>query len=100
MSDFPFVDNDALRANLDNTIQHIAELVAIADSYDRILSSSFRKTVIISTASIIEALLQWKLKKKIKAEKIELSKEWKCYDVRVLHKINTSEEVVGAKRRR
>ena len=100
MSDFPFVDNNALRANLDTAIQHTAELVAIADNYDKILSSSFRKTIIINTASIIEALLQWKLKNKVKAEKIELSQEWKFYDVKILHKISASEEVVGAKRRR
>ena len=100
MSNFPFVDDDALRANLDTAIQHTTELVAIADNYDKILSSSFRKTVIINTASIIEALLQWKLKKKVETKEVELSDEWKFYDIKILHKINASEEVVGAKRKK
>lgn len=100
MSDFPFVDNDTLRSNLDTAIQHVAELVTVADTYNKILSSSFRKTIIINTAAIIEALLLWKLKKEVKATKIELSGEWKFYDVRILHKISALEEVVGAKRRK
>jgi len=100
VSDFPFVDDDALRANLDTALRHVTELVAIADNYDRILSSSFRKTIIINTASIIEALLLWRLKKKVKTKEIELSEEWKFYDVKILHKINVSEQVVGAKRKR
>jgi len=33
VSNFPFVDDDALRANLDTAIQHVAELVAIADTF-------------------------------------------------------------------
>lgn len=100
MSDFPFVDNDVLKVNLDTAVQHITELVAIADNYDRILSSSFRKTIIINTASIIEALLSWKLKKKVKTKEVELSDEWKFYDAKTLYEISASEEVVGAKRRR
>ncbi len=100
MSDFPFVDNDTLRANLDIAIHHITELVAIADNYDKTLSSSFRKTIIINTASIIEALLLWKLRKKIKTKEVELSNEWRFYDVITLYKISASEVVIGAKRKK
>ena len=100
MSHFPFIDNSVLRNNLDVTFQHIVELATIADKYDKILSSSFRKTIIIYTASIIEALLLWRLKKKVKATKVKLSDEWKFYDIKILYKISVSEEVVGAKRKK
>ena len=100
MSRFPFIDNSALRNNLDVTFQHIVELTTIADKYDKILSSSFRKTIIIYTASIIEALLLWKLKKIIKTAKVELSGEWVFYDIKTLYKIDDSEEIIGAKRRK
>ena len=100
MSRFPFVDNDALKNNLDTTFQHIVELTAIVDRYDKVLSSSFRKTIIIYTASIIEALLLWKLKKRLKAKKVELSDEWKYYNIKILHKINTSEEIICGRRKK
>ena len=100
MSHFPFIGNSVLRNNLDITFQHIVELTTIADIYDKVLSSSFRKTIIIYTASIIEALLLWKLKKVIKTAKVELSGEWKFYDIKILYNIDASEEVIGAKRRK
>lgn len=100
MSHFPFIDNDALKNNLDTTFQHIVELVAIADEYDKTLSSSFRKTIIIYTASIIEALLLWKLKKKIKSTKVELSDEWKYYNIKILHRIDALEEIIGGSRKK
>ena len=100
MSHFPFIDNDALKNNLDTTFRHIVELVAIADEYDKILSSSFRKTIIIYTASVIEALLLWRLKKKIKSTKVELSDKWKYYNIKILHQIDTSEEIIGGNRKK
>lgn len=42
----------------------------------------------------------WKLKKKVKTPKVELSNEWKFYNIKILYKINASEEVVGAKRKK
>lgn len=58
-SNFEFIRDDALRENLDRVFDHIIELVSLAESsaYDSVLRSSFRKTVIIYTGSIIEALL-------------------------------------------
>ncbi len=59
ISNFDFVRDDVLRENLDKVFDHIVELISLSESssYDRVLKSSFRKTVIIYTASIIEALL-------------------------------------------
>ena len=81
-SQFPFVRNDVLRKNLDQAFQHVVILLGLSESeqYNREIQSVFRETVIIYTASIIEALLfyliksvlsetdfsvwQWELKKK------------------------------------
>ena len=100
MSHFSFIDDEALRNNLDTSFDHIVELVAIVDKYDKILSSSFRKTIIIYTASIIEALLLWKLKKKIKSRKVELSEEWRYYNIKILHRLDASEEIIGGNRKK
>lgn len=58
-SNFEFINDDALRENLDRAFDHILELISLSESpeYDKALRSSFRKTIIIYTASIIEALL-------------------------------------------
>jgi len=100
VSHFPFIDDEALKNNLGTAFRHIIELVAIADEYDKTLSSSFRKTIIIYTASIIEALLLWKLKKKIKSRKVELSDEWKYYNIKILHRIDDLGEVIGGNRKK
>jgi hypothetical protein len=86
-SSFPFIKNKILRENLDITFQHIIDLVTFIENteeHNDIAKSSFRKTTIISTGSIVEALLfsildeefsdqdiqqhyaTWELKKKIK----------------------------------
>jgi len=106
MSNFAFIDNDILRKNLDIAFDHIIELLAVSDSdfYKNkpLLISSFRKTIIILMASIIEALLLWKLKRTTKSKIIELSDEYKYFDIRTLHVINkkVKEEIIAGKRKK
>ena len=104
MSNFPFVDDPVLRSNLDLVFAHIVDLstLSLSESYkDKTeLVSSLRKTIIIHTASIIEALLLWKLKLIYKEKKIELSDEWKYIDIRTIHRISSSEEVIAGKRKK
>jgi len=102
MSSFIFIDDVILRSNLDIALDHVNELVTVSESKNYknrpIQVSSFRKTIIIHIAAIIEAVLLWKLKKVSGSKKIELDNEWKYTDVRLLHKISDSEEVVAGKR--
>ncbi len=71
MSHFSFIDNKILQKNLDMTFDHVLELFLVLDKQeDDLVKSSFRKTIIVHMASIIEALLLWKLKKEIKAVKL------------------------------
>jgi len=58
-SNFIFVKNEILRQNLDEAFNHIITLLPFTEStnYKEPAKSAFRKTIIIYTASIIEALL-------------------------------------------
>lgn len=59
MSHFAFIKNSTLRDNLDVAFVHILNLIPLSESasYSDLEKSSFRKTIIINTAAIIEALL-------------------------------------------
>jgi|SRR3989344_3031271 len=104
MSNFSFVTDPTLRSNLDRSFAHIIDLLALSESETYkgkgLLVSSLRKTIIIHTASIIEALLFWKLKEEYNVKKIELIDEWKYIDMRIIHQISSSEEVIAGKRKK
>lgn len=94
-SNFPFVTDNILRENMDITFDHLTELVYLSESpnYNSILKSSFRKTTIIYTASIIEAMLFWFLKNKISES--ELKRETKIFKIsKEIYKINNKEKIV------
>jgi len=101
-SNFPLVDDLILRRNLDLVFDYIVELISISESnkYEDAIIGSFRKTIIIYTATIIEALLLWKLKEKVKGNVIELEEDWKYKDVRKIYTIeeNPLEEIIWCKR--
>lgn len=102
MSGFVFIDDVVLRSNLDTALDHVNELVTVSESKNYknrpIQISSFRKTIIIHIAAIIEGILLWKLKRVSAVRKIELDDEWKYPDVKTLYKISDSEEVIAGKR--
>lgn len=101
-SHFIFVLDNVLRKNLDIAFDYTVELVIISNSYlKKEIRSSFRKTIIIYTASIIEALLVLSFKKKIKTEKVTLE-DWQYKDIRLIHKIseNPAEEIIWGRRSR
>ena len=102
MTNFSFVDNVILRSNLDLALDHINELVTVSESktYSNkpIQISSFRKTIIIHIAAIIEAILLWKFKKVCTSQKVELDNDWKYLDIKILYKIIDSEEIIAGKR--
>lgn len=104
MSNFPFVSDSILRSNLDLSFDHIVDLLTLSESDQykgkQLLISSLRKTIIIHTASIIEALLLWKLKQISGSGKIQLPNEWKYREIKVLYAIDSSEEVIAGIRKR
>lgn len=104
MSNFPFVEDQILQTNLDNASDHIVKLISLTLSKEykgqEVLISSLRKTIIIHTAAIVEALLLWKLKHFYRTLNIELPNEWKYYEIKVLHEISKSEEIIAGKRKK
>ena len=97
-SHFSFVQDSILRENLDITFDHLLELLSLSElpTYSETLRSSFRKTVIIYTASIIEAILLWLLEE-TKSEK-ELSKKQVVFrPTKIIYEISNTERIVLGK---
>ncbi len=104
MNYFPFILNSVLQSNLNLAQDHIIDLTALSESNEyknrRLFVSSLRKTIIILTASTIEALLLWKLKEIHKINSIELVDEWKYLNIKTIYTISLSEEVITGIRKK
>lgn len=97
-SNFPFVKNEILRQNLDEAFNHILVLLQFIESanYNEAAKSAFCKTIIIYTASIVEALLYHVLDKEFTDGDLkEFYSSWELTDKKVLHKINDSHHIVA-----
>ena len=78
MKDISFIDDLSLRKRITDVITDVFDLGTMIEKQDKEKTKScLRKTMIIYTVSVIEALLVWKLRKEISAEKISLSDEMK-----------------------
>lgn len=101
---FGFVKNDILRENIAINMQHIVFLLSLEAEYElpgAITYSTF-KTIIIYTASIIEALIHYKLDEltnsgRVKEEDI-MGCEEKYSNCNILYTISESEQVCGIKK--
>lgn len=106
MTHFGFVTNEVLRSNLDTTFLHLVDLLLLSESETyqeaekELLVSSLRKTIMIHTSSIVEALLFWRLRQLEKAKKVELPDDWRYVDVKILYEIDKSEQIVDGKRKK
>ncbi len=104
MSNFPFVSDKILQSNLDQAFAHVVDLLALSESDQykgkELLVSSLRKTIIIHTASIIEALLLWKLKQVCGSEEIELVNQWRYVDIKTIYTIDVSTEAIAGIRKK
>ena len=97
-SNFPFVKNEILRQNLDEAFDHILTLLPFTESvtYNEVAKSAFRKTIIIYTASIVEALLFYVLDKKFIDDDVkEYYGNWELADKKVLYEIDGSHHIVA-----
>jgi len=99
-SNFPFIENDVLRRNLDEAFDHILILLPFTESqsYNEPAKSAFRKTIIIYTASIVEALLFYILDKKFSEQEVrEFCADWKLQEKKVLYVVSDAEKIVAGK---
>jgi len=99
INNFPEIKDPILRTNLNITFNHILVLSTLLlkkDFDDSLITlSSFRKTIIIHTASIIEALLMIIVKYEVNSGNIKTKDSWKYTDIRMLYKISPNKQVVG-----
>lgn len=101
---FSFVENEILRENIAIKMQYIVFLLSLEEEYElpgAVTYSTF-KTIILFTASIIEALVNYKLHELIKKNKIDeskiMGKDEKFFIVKQFHKISNTEEICGIKK--
>lgn len=100
-SKFRFVRDTVLREGIERVFDHIVDLLALSESsnYSDLAKSSFRKTVIIHTASVIEALLLHLVR--TACEKDDLVREqWILKDRKILHEIDSMNRIVAGKERK
>jgi hypothetical protein len=103
MSDFPYITNHVLVSNLEYTQSNISNLLLISESQsyrnEPVFLGGLRKTIIIYLASIIEALLVWRLSEFLKTKNFNLSDEWKYYNIKLIHKIDDGKQVIAGFRK-
>jgi hypothetical protein len=85
---FYFIDDETLRRNLGDTLEYVTELTAISETYSSVVKTGFFKTVIVCTASIIEAILHFYLKKRI--SRTIYKNDWKYTDIKTFKVISTT----------
>ena len=78
--EFSFIKEEVLRENIENVYNDVLELLPMITYTKPQIENCLRKAIIIHTASIIEALLFWKIKKELGTEKVVLSNEIKVLD--------------------
>ncbi|MCY4577391.1 MAG: hypothetical protein OXB96_03170 [Candidatus Kaiserbacteria bacterium] len=96
-SDFAFIRDGTTRENIQNVRADITLLMAMVPQVNRDVRHCLRKTIIIYTASIIEALLLWKVKKEFGTGKITLPDEWKQHILYTIPQRSGEEEKEGCK---
>lgn len=95
-SSFGFISNEILRQNLDESFDHIVNLLPLIESgvYSDVATGAFRKTCIIYTASIIEALLFHILDTQLSDEDLT-EYTWKLLNKKILFTVNDSYQIVA-----
>jgi len=98
---FAFIRNEILRENIAIQMQYVVFLVSLEENYElpgAVTYSTF-KTIIIFTASIIEALINYKLHELIETKKVDKSKilgsENKYSIVKTFQQLSDNEEICG-----
>ncbi len=97
-SNFPFISNTVLQKDLDESFEHILTLLPFTESksYNEAAKSAFRKTIIIYTASIVEALVFYVVDTEFSDDDIrEYYSTWELKDKKVLHVIDSEHEIVS-----
>jgi len=92
---FSFIKKGIFRDNIDLIFDHVIDLITLVETVDnKLQKSSFRKTIIIHTASIIEALLFWVLKKESEPSDWTID-GWRFKCEKVLYEVSHKRRIVA-----
>lgn len=96
MSYFSFVKNTVLEENLNVAFNHILTLIPLSESkaIGHLEKSSFHKTIIIYTASIIEALLFYIVCEKCSKNDLDIN-TWEIKNIKDIFVIDQSRKIIG-----
>ncbi len=97
-SNFPFIPKSVLRKNLDESFEHILTLLPFTESksYNEAAKSAFRKTIIIYTASIVEALVFYVIDTEFSDDDVrEYYSTWELKDKKMLHVLDSERKIVA-----
>ena len=82
MYKFDFIDSPLLRKNVESIQGDVLRLGVLLDSLQEYaVENCIRKTIVVYTASIIEALLLWKLNREISAGRAEIRDRLRLKDI-------------------
>ena len=99
MRDFDFIGDPLLRERIKGVRSDLTALGGLLKNESKSdVKSCLRKTMIIYVASIIEALLLWKLKKEIISDRVTLSNEWKYLDLKKFYETDEFELIAGKRK--
>ena len=99
MKSIDFIDDRLLREKMEDVRNDVSDLGMLLEIQDKErIKRCIRKTIIIYTASIIEALLLWKLRKGVASDRITLSNEWKYLDLKKFYETDEFELIAGKRK--
>ena len=75
--DVSFIKNTVLKKNIENVHDDIAKLKVLASFADTGIQDCLRKTIVVYAASVMEALLLWKIRREVGTGKVVLNDEWR-----------------------
>ena len=82
MYSFGFVSDSRLRKNIESIYNDVLDLgTLLTQTKGRAIKNCIRKTIVMYTGSIIEALLLWKLNEEIKKGNLDIKNERRFNDI-------------------
>lgn len=98
---FLFISDTSLRKNLGDALAFVDHLVSLSldKNQEKIIINALNKTIVIHTASIVEAVVHFFVQEKSKNQSF-YDKNWTYTDIKLLHKIEGDEEIIAGKRKK
>ena len=93
---FDFIQSPILKQNINRTLTHILDLLVVlnGEEVSQVAKSSYRKTIIIHTASIVEAMLFDFMEQNL-MDQDYVEREKKYRNIKIIHTISVDKRIVA-----